>query len=63
MYQLFFTLLAKMSLVLSDQSISLHPSVQVVADTNISAIATQLESMSAGCNLNSSSEHPSEDPE
>ncbi|XP_067996855.1 inaD-like protein isoform X2 [Melanerpes formicivorus] len=37
--------------------------LQVVADTNISAIATQLESMSAGCNLNSSSEHPSEDPE
>uniref|UniRef100_A0A8B9UGG7 PDZ domain-containing protein n=1 Tax=Anas zonorhyncha TaxID=75864 RepID=A0A8B9UGG7_9AVES len=37
--------------------------LQVVADTNISAIATQLESMSAGCNLNSSSEHASEDPE
>ncbi|NXA18270.1 INADL protein, partial [Ibidorhyncha struthersii] len=37
--------------------------LQVVADTNISAIATQLETMSAGCNLNSSSEHPSEDPE
>ncbi|XP_051481021.1 inaD-like protein isoform X2 [Apus apus] len=37
--------------------------LQVVADTNISAIATQLENMSAGCNLNSSSEHPSEDPE
>ncbi|NWR35949.1 INADL protein, partial [Tachuris rubrigastra] len=37
--------------------------LQVVADTNISAIATQLESMSAGCTLNSSSEHPSEDPE
>uniref|UniRef100_A0A8C0AUW4 InaD-like protein n=1 Tax=Buteo japonicus TaxID=224669 RepID=A0A8C0AUW4_9AVES len=37
--------------------------LQVVADTNISAIATQLESMSAGCNLNSSSEHPSEDPD
>ncbi|XP_052658410.1 inaD-like protein isoform X3 [Harpia harpyja] len=37
--------------------------LQVVADTNISAIATQLESMSAGCNLNSSSDHPSEDPE
>uniref|UniRef100_A0A8C4VBI9 PATJ crumbs cell polarity complex component n=1 Tax=Falco tinnunculus TaxID=100819 RepID=A0A8C4VBI9_FALTI len=37
--------------------------LQVVADTNISAIATQLESMSAGCNLNSSTEHPSEDPE
>ncbi|NWX46643.1 INADL protein, partial [Steatornis caripensis] len=37
--------------------------LQVVADTNISAIATQLESMSAGCNLNSPSEHPSEDPE
>ncbi|XP_009948905.1 PREDICTED: inaD-like protein, partial [Leptosomus discolor] len=37
--------------------------LQVVADTNIGAIATQLESMSAGCNLNSSSEHPSEDPE
>uniref|UniRef100_A0A8B9FBD0 PATJ crumbs cell polarity complex component n=1 Tax=Amazona collaria TaxID=241587 RepID=A0A8B9FBD0_9PSIT len=36
--------------------------LQVVADTNISAIATQLESMSAGCNLNSS-EHHSEDPE
>ncbi|NXI58019.1 INADL protein, partial [Chloroceryle aenea] len=36
--------------------------LQVVADTNISAIATQLESMSAGCNLNSA-EHPSEDPE
>uniref|UniRef100_A0A8B9CX26 InaD-like protein n=1 Tax=Anser brachyrhynchus TaxID=132585 RepID=A0A8B9CX26_9AVES len=36
--------------------------LQVVADTNISAIATQLESMSAGCNLNSS-EHASEDPE
>ncbi|NXK26330.1 INADL protein, partial [Arenaria interpres] len=37
--------------------------LQVVADTNISAIATQLESMSAGCNLNSSAEHPSEDLE
>ncbi|KAJ7427673.1 PATJ, crumbs cell polarity complex component [Willisornis vidua] len=37
--------------------------LQVVADTNISAIATQLESMSAGCPLNSSSEHPAEDPE
>ncbi|KFW03361.1 InaD-like [Eurypyga helias] len=37
--------------------------LQVVADTNIGAIATQLESMSAACNLNSSSEHPSEDPE
>ncbi|XP_025930240.1 inaD-like protein isoform X4 [Apteryx rowi] len=37
--------------------------LQVVADTNISAIATQLESMSAGYNLNSSLEHPSEDPE
>ncbi|XP_062437748.1 inaD-like protein isoform X2 [Rhea pennata] len=37
--------------------------LQVVADTNIGAIATQLESMSAGCNLNSSSEHPCEDPE
>ncbi|XP_050756940.1 inaD-like protein [Gymnogyps californianus] len=37
--------------------------LQVVADTNIGAIATQLESMSAGCNLNSSSEHPSDDPE
>ncbi|XP_048802017.1 inaD-like protein isoform X5 [Lagopus muta] len=37
--------------------------LQVVADTNISAIATQLESMSAGCNVNSSSEHASEDPE
>ncbi|XP_030311143.1 inaD-like protein isoform X3 [Calypte anna] len=37
--------------------------LQVVADTNISAIATQLESMSAGSNLNSSAEHPSEDPE
>uniref|UniRef100_A0A8C4VFY7 PATJ crumbs cell polarity complex component n=1 Tax=Falco tinnunculus TaxID=100819 RepID=A0A8C4VFY7_FALTI len=37
--------------------------LQVVADTNISAIATQLESMSAGCNLNSSTEHPSEDPD
>ncbi|NXU59041.1 INADL protein, partial [Turnix velox] len=37
--------------------------LQVVADTNINAIATQLESMSAGGNLNSSSEHPSEDPE
>ncbi|NXD83065.1 INADL protein, partial [Halcyon senegalensis] len=36
--------------------------LQVVADTNISAIAAQLESMSAGCNLNSA-EHPSEDPE
>ncbi|KAM6264092.1 inaD-like protein isoform 3-T7 [Spheniscus humboldti] len=36
--------------------------LQVVADTNIGAIATQLESMSAGCNLNSS-EHSSEDPE
>uniref|UniRef100_A0A8B9D0G5 InaD-like protein n=1 Tax=Anser brachyrhynchus TaxID=132585 RepID=A0A8B9D0G5_9AVES len=36
--------------------------LQVVADTNISAIATQLESMSAGCNLNSS-EHASEDPD
>ncbi|XP_072199796.1 inaD-like protein isoform X1 [Excalfactoria chinensis] len=37
--------------------------LQVVADTNISAIATQLESMSAGCNVNSSSERASEDPE
>ncbi|XP_010714353.1 inaD-like protein isoform X3 [Meleagris gallopavo] len=37
--------------------------LQVVADTNISAIATQLESMSAGCSVNSSSEHASEDPE
>ncbi|XP_010075528.1 PREDICTED: inaD-like protein, partial [Pterocles gutturalis] len=37
--------------------------LQVVADTNIGAIATQLESMSAGCNLSAASEHPSEDPE
>ncbi|NXP13755.1 INADL protein, partial [Thinocorus orbignyianus] len=37
--------------------------LQVVADTNISAIATQLESMSAGCGLSPSAEHPSQDPE
>ncbi|XP_062353199.1 inaD-like protein [Cinclus cinclus] len=37
--------------------------LQVVADTNISAIASQLESMSTGCSLNLPSEHPTEDPE
>ncbi|XP_025064446.1 inaD-like protein isoform X3 [Alligator sinensis] len=37
--------------------------LQVVADTNISAIASQLESMSAGCNLNTPSDHHSEDSE
>uniref|UniRef100_A0A8C5X9B1 PDZ domain-containing protein n=1 Tax=Malurus cyaneus samueli TaxID=2593467 RepID=A0A8C5X9B1_9PASS len=37
--------------------------LQVVADTNISAIASQLESMSTGCSLSAPSEHPSEDPE
>ncbi|XP_038268894.1 inaD-like protein isoform X4 [Dermochelys coriacea] len=38
--------------------------LQVVADTNISAIASQLESMSAGCNLNSPTlDGHSEDPE
>ncbi|XP_023788081.1 inaD-like protein isoform X3 [Cyanistes caeruleus] len=37
--------------------------LQVVADTNISAIASQLESMSTGCSLNPPSEHPTEDPE
>ncbi|XP_068055020.1 inaD-like protein isoform X3 [Anomalospiza imberbis] len=37
--------------------------LQVVADTNISAIASQLESMSTGCSLNLPSEHPAEDPE
>ncbi|XP_074858318.1 inaD-like protein isoform X2 [Carettochelys insculpta] len=38
--------------------------LQVIADTNISAIASQLESMSAGCNLNSPMpECHSEDPE
>ncbi|XP_014726016.1 PREDICTED: inaD-like protein isoform X1 [Sturnus vulgaris] len=37
--------------------------LQVVADTNISAIASQLESMSTGCSLSLPSEHPSEDPE
>uniref|UniRef100_A0A8C8SS83 PATJ crumbs cell polarity complex component n=1 Tax=Pelusios castaneus TaxID=367368 RepID=A0A8C8SS83_9SAUR len=38
--------------------------LQVVADTNISAIASQLESMSAGCNLNSPiADCHSEDPE
>ncbi|XP_075792235.1 inaD-like protein isoform X3 [Pelodiscus sinensis] len=38
--------------------------LQVVADTNISAIASQLESMSAGCHLNSPTpECHSEDPE
>lgn len=37
--------------------------LQVVADTNISAIASQLESMSTGCSLNLPSEHPSEEPE
>uniref|UniRef100_A0A5F8GUF1 PDZ domain-containing protein n=1 Tax=Monodelphis domestica TaxID=13616 RepID=A0A5F8GUF1_MONDO len=38
--------------------------LQVVADTNISAIATQLESMSAGYQLGSpTSDHPPEDPE
>ncbi|NXS32365.1 INADL protein, partial [Pomatostomus ruficeps] len=37
--------------------------LQVVADTNISAIASQLESMSTGCSPNPPSEHPSEDPE
>lgn len=39
------------------------PLAQVVADTNISAIASQLESMSTGCSLNAPSEHPAEDPE
>ncbi|XP_030134421.4 inaD-like protein isoform X2 [Taeniopygia guttata] len=37
--------------------------LQVVADTNISAIASQLESMSTGCSLSLPSEHPAEDPE
>ncbi|XP_066181476.1 inaD-like protein isoform X4 [Sylvia atricapilla] len=37
--------------------------LQVVADTNISAIASQLESMSPGCSLSPPSEHPAEDPE
>ncbi|XP_041886788.1 inaD-like protein isoform X1 [Corvus kubaryi] len=37
--------------------------LQVVADTNISAIASQLESMSTGCSLNAPSEHPADDPE
>uniref|UniRef100_A0A8C8SUP7 PATJ crumbs cell polarity complex component n=1 Tax=Pelusios castaneus TaxID=367368 RepID=A0A8C8SUP7_9SAUR len=38
--------------------------LQVVADTNISAIASQLESMSAGCNLNSPiADCHSEDPD
>ncbi|XP_066049037.1 inaD-like protein isoform X2 [Chamaea fasciata] len=37
--------------------------LQVVADTNISAIASQLESMSTGCSLSPPSEHPAEDPE
>ncbi|XP_044530709.1 inaD-like protein [Gracilinanus agilis] len=38
--------------------------LQVVADTNISAIATQLESMSASYHLGSpTSDHPPEDPE
>ncbi|KAM7046812.1 inaD-like protein isoform 5-T6 [Acridotheres tristis] len=37
--------------------------LQVVADTNISAIASQLESMSTGCSLSLPSEHPSQDPE
>uniref|UniRef100_W5MUW8 PATJ crumbs cell polarity complex component n=1 Tax=Lepisosteus oculatus TaxID=7918 RepID=W5MUW8_LEPOC len=38
-------------------------SLQVVADTNISAIASQLESMSASSALTSASEVPSEEPE
>ncbi|OWK58091.1 InaD-like protein [Lonchura striata] len=37
--------------------------LQVVADTNISAIASQLESMSTGCSQSLPSEHPAEDPE
>ncbi|TRZ20029.1 hypothetical protein HGM15179_007010 [Zosterops borbonicus] len=37
--------------------------LQVVADTNISAIASQLESMATGCSLSPPSEHPAEDPE
>ncbi|RLW05814.1 hypothetical protein DV515_00004673, partial [Chloebia gouldiae] len=37
--------------------------LQVVADTNISAIASQLENMSTGCSLSLPSEHPAEDPE
>uniref|UniRef100_A0A803VFC2 PATJ crumbs cell polarity complex component n=1 Tax=Ficedula albicollis TaxID=59894 RepID=A0A803VFC2_FICAL len=37
--------------------------LQVVADTNISAIASQLESMTPGCSPSPPSEHPSEDPE
>lgn len=44
-------------------NIFLHLYFQVVADTNISAIASQLESMSAGCNLNTPSDHHSEDSE
>ncbi|XP_039928811.1 inaD-like protein isoform X1 [Hirundo rustica] len=37
--------------------------LQVVADTNISAIASQLESMSTGCSPSPPSEHPAEEPE
>ncbi|XP_029474849.1 inaD-like protein isoform X2 [Rhinatrema bivittatum] len=37
--------------------------LQVIADTNINAIANQLESMSTGYSLNSPAEPPSEDPE
>nr|XP_033771937.1 inaD-like protein isoform X2 [Geotrypetes seraphini]XP_033771938.1 inaD-like protein isoform X2 [Geotrypetes seraphini]XP_033771939.1 inaD-like protein isoform X2 [Geotrypetes seraphini]XP_033771940.1 inaD-like protein isoform X2 [Geotrypetes seraphini]XP_033771941.1 inaD-like protein isoform X2 [Geotrypetes seraphini]XP_033771942.1 inaD-like protein isoform X2 [Geotrypetes seraphini] len=37
--------------------------LQVIADTNISAIANQLESISTGFNLNSPIESPSEDSE
>ncbi|KAH0618551.1 hypothetical protein JD844_017873 [Phrynosoma platyrhinos] len=37
--------------------------LQVVADTNISAIASQLESMTAGTNFNPPTEHHPEDPE
>uniref|UniRef100_A0A8D0HJN6 PATJ crumbs cell polarity complex component n=1 Tax=Sphenodon punctatus TaxID=8508 RepID=A0A8D0HJN6_SPHPU len=36
--------------------------LQVVADTNISAIATQLESITAGCTLNSPTDHPPDHP-
>nr|XP_060629610.1 inaD-like protein isoform X1 [Anolis sagrei ordinatus] len=37
--------------------------LQVVADTNISAIASQLESMTAGTNFTPPAEHHSEEPE
>ncbi|XP_066480692.1 inaD-like protein [Tiliqua scincoides] len=37
--------------------------LQVVADTNISAIASQLESMTAGTNISPPTEHHPEDPE